>query len=292
MIRSMTGYGKAEAAEGDVHVAAEVSSVNHRYLEVSVRLPKPLAVLESRVRKSVQSRVGRGKVTVVASRDLDRNGSPTLALDQKRLEGYIEIARGLKQRGDIGGDLDVNHVLALPDVVAEVEEEENLDLWWRVLETALEEALTALLEMRETEGRELAGDVLARVAEIEKHLDDVERRAPSRVAEARDKLTQRIAQLVSNGEADPYRVEQEIALQADRMDCVEECVRLRSHLKHFRAFTEEAESPGRKLNFLLQEMNREATTIGSKANDASIAMYAVRMKEEIERIREQVQNIE
>lgn len=292
MIRSMTGYGKAEAAEGAAHVAVEVSSVNHRYLEISVRLPKPLAVLESRVRKAVQERVVRGKITIVASRDLDRNGSPTLALDQGRLESYVDIARLLKERGDIVGDLDVNHVLALPDVVAELEEDENLDHWWSALEKALDVSLTRLLEMRATEGEELARDMLARVDDIVKHLDDVEARAPSRVAEVRDKMKQRIAQLVSNGEADPYRIEQEIAMQADRMDCVEECVRLRSHLKHFRAFTAEAESSGRKLNFLLQEMNREATTIGSKANDASVAMYAVRMKEEIERIREQVQNIE
>jgi uncharacterized protein (TIGR00255 family) len=292
MIRSMTGYGKAEVEENGAHVAVETSSVNHRYLEVSVRLPKPLAVLESRVRKVVQERVVRGKVTVVISRDLDRNGTPLLCLDEKRLEGYLEVARELSGRPEIGGTLDINQVISLPDVVVEVAADEDLDLWWRPMERALVQALDALLELRTTEGAELARDMLARVDEIERHLGDVERRAPSRVTEARDKMKQRIAQILSNGEADPYRIEQEIAVQADRLDCTEECVRLRSHLKHFREFAAEAESSGRKLNFLLQEMNREATTIGSKANDASVAMFAVRMKEEIERIREQVQNIE
>jgi uncharacterized protein (TIGR00255 family) len=149
-----------------------------------------------------------------------------------------------------------------------------------------------MMALRASEGEILARDLLTRLEVIEMFLGEVERRAPERVHEAKERLHNRIAQIVKNGEVDPYRLEQEVAFQADRIDCTEECVRLRSHIKHFREFARDDSSAGRKLNFLLQEMNREATTIGSKANDAEIAKHTVRMKEELERIREQVQNVE
>jgi uncharacterized protein (TIGR00255 family) len=149
-----------------------------------------------------------------------------------------------------------------------------------------------MMTLREQEGSEIQKDVLSRLSLIERHLDEVERRAPDRLVEMRERLRARIAQLLSGGEVDPYRLEQEVAFHADRLDYTEECVRLRAHIKHFREFAADAESAGRKLNFLLQEMNREVTTIGSKANDAEVAICGVRMKEEIERIREQVQNVE
>lgn len=293
MIRSMTGYGRADVERDGARVSVEVWSVNHRYFDLSVRLPKALASLESRVRRHVQDNAARGKITLVVNWHLEpERAAKTLHVDAGRLSSYLAIAEELRKQHGVSGKLELTTVLALPEVVTEQQTEQDLEFWWECLEEAVGKAVSALMTLRASEGENLAKDVLERLDEIEKLLGKVERRAPERVREAKEKITQRINQILDSAEVEPFRLEQEIAFQADRMDFTEECVRLRSHIKHFREFAREDDSAGRKLNFLLQEMNREATTIGAKANDAEVSQYTVRLKEELERVREQVQNVE
>jgi len=292
MIRSMTGYGKSELALGGSHITVEIWSVNHRYLDVSVRLPRAISALESQARRFVQDRTGRGKITVNINWDPARGQVGRLRLDEARLEDYLRILDELKKRKVIGDDFEMGSMMALPDIVTEEEEEQDLDSWWSELQGGLERAVDAMMTLKRKEGQEMANDMLARVDNIEKTLVEIETRAPLRADEARERLRQRMNQLLNGTEVDPYRLEQEVIFQADRMDCTEECVRLRSHLKHFRESAADEPAAGRKFNFLLQEMNREANTIGSKANDSEMAHHVVAMKEELERIREQVQNVE
>jgi uncharacterized protein (TIGR00255 family) len=292
MIRSMTGFGRGEAESEGTHISVEVRSVNHRYLDVSVRLPKPLASLEAELRRYVQERVDRGKISVAVDAAMAEGDGATLRLDDQRLRDYLDIANQLRIQYRLGGELSLSAILALPDVVTEEQGDQNAEAWWQVLRQALDRAIQEMVELKTKEGDELARDMFSRLDRIERLVGMVEARAPVRVAELRERVRERLAQIVDSGEVDPYRLEQEIVFQADRMDCTEECVRLRSHIKHFRDFATAEGSAGRKLNFLLQEMHREATTIGSKASDAEIAVRTVEIKEEIERIREQIQNVE
>ena len=297
MIRSMTGYGKGVVDENGTHLTVEIWSVNHRYLDVTARLPRALAGLESRARNQVQDALTRGKVTMNVAWDPSASDvANRIQLDGDRVVRYLALAEELRTTHGAGGELDVKTLLALPDVIRDTEPDRDLDVWWGHISTGIARAIASLLALKESEGRALERDMLARIDMLDELTGEVEKRAPARIPELRDRLRQRIAEILAGGtkggEVDDYRLEQEIAHQADRLDVTEECVRLRSHLEHFRAFADEEASAGRKLNFLLQEMNREATTIGSKANDAELSVLSVRMKEEIERIREQVQNVE
>jgi uncharacterized protein (TIGR00255 family) len=257
-----------------------------------VRLPRGFSALESQVRRFVQDRTGRGKITVNINWDPARGQLGRLRLDERRLDDYLRILDELRKRQVVSGEIEIGSLMALPDIVTEEEEEQDLDAWWAQLQGGLERAVDAMMTLKTQEGQVMANDMLARIDNIEKVLGEVETRAPLRAEEARERLRQRMNQLLNGTDVDPYRLEQEVVFQADRMDCTEECVRLRSHLKHFRESGTDETAAGRKLNFLLQEMNREANTIGSKANDSDVAHHVVAMKEELERIREQVQNVE
>jgi uncharacterized protein (TIGR00255 family) len=263
---------------------------------VTVRLPRPLAGLESRARNQVQEALARGKVTMNVAWDPSSvDVASRVVLDADRVARYLELAEQLRATHGATGTLDVKTLLTLPDTIRDVEPDRDLDAWWGHISTGITRAVESLMELKDSEGKALERDILARIDMLDELTGEVEKRAPARIPELRDRLRQRIADILSSGtkgEVDDYRLEQEIAHQADRLDVTEECVRLRAHLDHFRGFVGEESSAGRKLNFLLQEMNREATTIGSKANDAELSAFSVRMKEEIERIREQVQNVE
>ncbi len=292
MIRSMTGYGKSELADNGSHVLVEVWSVNHRYLDLSVRLPKPIAAIESEIRRFVQERVDRGKISVTVTWESGKGRGGRLRLDEQRLEDYLSILTQIRQRHRLSGELDLGALLTLPDIVTEEEDAADLEAWWGLLQPGLAQAIDGMLALKSREGQEMAKDMLARIDRVEEILGEIETRSPVRVEEGRDRMRQRISQLLEGNELDPYRLEQEIVFLAERMDCTEECVRLRSHLKQFREFAKDQSAAGRKLNFLLQEMHREANTIGSKASDSEIAHRVVLMKDELERVREQVQNVE
>lgn len=292
MTRSMTGYGAAEKASNGIRLVAEVRSVNGRYCEVSVRVPRILGSMEQKVRKLVQEHMLRGRISVSVT--WNGNGSPKghVRLDEDTADRYHSLLSALKKRYKLKGEIELATMVDLPDLfVSEVPKLEE-DEAWELVREVVREALERANLMRAKEGEALAADLSVRAKAIEAMVEAVEERSPFRVVEARDRLQEKISQLVGDGSgADPDRLATEVALIAERLDCTEECVRLKGHCRHFLSLLEE-ESPGRKMNFLLQEMNREANTLGAKASDLSISEQVILIKEEIEKIREQVQNIE
>jgi uncharacterized protein (TIGR00255 family) len=292
MALSMTGYGVAEVVAENVRLTAEVRSVNSRYCEVSVRLPRTLSSLEQKVRKLVQSRMGRGRITLAVTWNGDGSPKGEVGIDEAVADRYYSLLCELKKRYKLKGELDLATMSDLPDLfVAEMpklDEEQS----WELVEDVVSRAVEGANSMRRKEGLELAADLKMRAERVGSLVDAVEERAPFRVSEAKQKLEERLAQLVGEDETlDAGRLALEVALIADRLDCTEECVRLRAHCKHLLALLEE-ESAGRQVNFLLQEMNREANTIGAKASDLNITEQVILIKEEIEKIREQAQNIQ
>lgn len=290
----MTGYGRAEHSEDGRTVTVEVRSVNGRYGEYSVRLPRSLAALEARLRRALQQRVARGTVSlsVTLSRE-DGAGLPKLDLEAAR--HYRDLLKDLKKELKLAGKVDVRAIVRFSDIFAAPEAVEDEARSWQLLREPLERALAALAEMKENEGARLQAELEKRLARIEKGLALILKLAPKRVAEARKLMQDRIAKALPAASRDPElarRLAQEAALMADRLDVTEECVRLKSHLQAFRSAMKLSQPVGKRLDFLLQEMNREANTIGSKANHSGISQAAVGLKEEIEKMREQAQNIE
>lgn len=297
MVRSMTGYGRGEALTDGLRLAAEVRSVNHRFCEVSARLPRAFSVFEGEARKIIQDQVSRGKVTLVVSWEGgDEGGEPggTLTLDERAAQRYVELLRRAQSQYGIPGEIDLRTFASLPNVFTWQEAGHSSDFYLGLLKDVVEKATGDLIRMKETEGAALKRDLAARVDLVRGRVATIRVRAPERVRETHEKMKERVRSLLSEiGETQipEDRLLMEIALLSDRLDCTEECVRLEAHCDHFLKYLEEA-APGRKLNFLLQEMNREINTIGSKSNDVGIVEQVVEVKEELERIREQVQNIE
>ncbi len=292
MLLSMTGYGQGigRTAEGTLKV--EIRSVNHRFSEISVRLPKGLSALEGRVREKVQERLARGKVYVTVSLDGEDLQAGRLGLNREAAARYHAVLMELKSAYGLSGDIDLAAFLALPDVLTWEHEDQDEDEGWRLLEPVLAQAIADILTMKRGEGETLSKDLLERLRGMSEAIDRVEQRVPDMIAGLRGRLHDRLLEAGQDLEYNRNRLETEIVLFADRTDCTEECVRLRSHLQMFRELIAAPEAAGRKLNFLLQEMNREANTIGSKAQDVGIAREVISLKEEIEKIREQVQNFE
>jgi uncharacterized protein (TIGR00255 family) len=292
MLLSMTGFGRGEARTDRGTLQVEIRSVNHRFSELAVRLPKGLALLEGRVRERVQVSLSRGKVNVAVSLDGDDAEVGRLSLNREVVTRYHEILLELRQNFGLGGEPDLAGFIGLPDVLtwerATFSEEEG----WKVLEPALEQAIQDILSMKRREGENLARDLLARVDLMSSAVDRIQVRIPEMVSALRGRIEERLRDAGNDLEYNRSRVETEIVLFVDRTDCTEECVRLGSHFEMFRELIQASEPAGRKLNFLLQEMNRESNTIGSKAQDVQIARDVIGLKEEIERIREQVQNFE
>lgn len=294
MIKSMTGFGRAEASDEGRRVAVEVRSVNGRYGEYSVRLPRTLSALEPRLRRLLQQRVARGTVSLAISLSReDKSGLPVVDLEAAR--HYRDLLKGLKKELKLGGKVDLRTLVRFSDIFTAQEAQADEVEGWHMVRGPLEQALSSLDEMRRNEGGRLQAELEKRLARIEKGLALITKLAPRRAAEGRRALQERIAKALPASSRDPElarRLAQEAALMADRLDVTEECVRLKSHLQAFRAAMKSPQPVGKKLDFLLQEMNREANTIGSKANHSGIAQASVSLKEEIEKMREQAQNIE
>lgn len=293
MIRSMTGFGRAEKEQNGRVLVAEARSVNHRFLEVSSRLPRSLAREESRVRALFQGRLTRGKVNLTVSWKGASDEGGELSVDMNLARRYVDLLQGLRGEFGFRDPVTLSQLVSLPDVISWHEPDLDPKEAWDLLRGVVSAAIDELQAMREKEGETLSRDLLARMDTLRAVLDTIAERAPERVREATDRLHRRVAELL-DGEAqvDPDRLLMEAAFQAERMDCTEECVRLRSHVEQFEGLLREGGPIGRKLNFLTQEMNREANTIGSKSNDAAIGRQVIRLKEEIEILREQIQNIE
>ncbi len=291
MIRSMTGFGAGHGAAGGEELDVEVRSVNHKYCEVKVRLPRELAALEIEVTKAVKERLARGGVEVAV-----RRASSVAALaprvDMALAESYARAFQDIQARLGLPGAVTLGEVLGAEGVVRLEERTVAVDAAREAVRGALAVALDALAEMRAREGEALARDLAARLDLVAAGVERVAALAPQVVEYHRARLAERVEELTRGVPLDPARLAQEVALLADRTDVTEELTRLRSHLAQARALLGLAEPAGRKLDFLVQEMNREVNTIGSKAQSAEIAGIVVATKAEIERMREQVQNVE
>lgn len=293
MIESMTGFGRGVSQTGGATVTVEMRSVNSRFCEVSLRIPRIIADHEPDIQALVKQALSRGRINVQVTIEQAAVQDLPVQVNADAARGYAALLDQLRTAAGISDPIRLEHLLTFSDIFAVPDENNSAreDAWNATL-TALELATEGIRQMRQQEGRALQADLLARIDGIERGLRAVEHRAPERVREAHEKLRNRVAEFLSDERINPDRLEMEIALLADRLDVTEECVRLDSHLQVFREGLLGSEPVGRKLNFLVQEINREVNTIGSKANDAEIAHLAVQMKEELERIREQVQNIE
>lgn len=292
MIRSMTGYGSAELENKGQRLSAEIRSVNHRFLEVTMRGPKAANLFEDQIRQLLQERFTRGKFSLSISWSGAGESGEVLRVNEPVVDRYVNLLEQLRSRYNIDGGLDLKTLAALPDVFSWEHTALSEDETWEMLKTLVHQACDSMNAMKAREGQSLAKDFDHRLKAVRFELDKIAARAPFRPQEAKERLMGRIQTLLGDIEMDPIRIAQEVALMTDRLDCTEECVRLAAHLDQFRALMEGPELAGRKLNFLLQEMNREANTIGSKANDVDIAHGVVVVKEELERLREQVQNVE
>jgi uncharacterized protein (TIGR00255 family) len=292
MLLSMTGFGRGEARTEKGTLEIEIRSVNHRYSEISIRLPKVLSLLEGRMRERIGQRLSRGKVTVTVSLEGEDGELGNLLINHEIAGRYHNALLELKQTYGLAGSVDLAAFLTLPDVLTWERAELSEDQGWALLTPALDAAVADILDMKRREGETLGHDLLARIDGMEGALTRIEERVPGMVGALRNRIAERLAEAGNDFEYNRSRLETEIVFFADRSDCTEESVRLRSHLMMFRELVRAPEPAGRKLNFLLQEMNRETNTIGSKAQDTVIAREVIGLKEEIEKIREQVQNFE
>lgn len=296
MIRSMTGFGRASFNIDGVSFEIEARSVNHRHLDARIRLPRPLAALEPRVKQCVQERLGRGKVDLVVSMPEAGTSLQQLEIDRDLARAYVESARGLREAEGVAGELSVDALLALPGVARFTDRALPVEELTDALLAAVAAALEELDGMRVQEGAALERDLFARLESVRTLANDIEARSDGVQQATRERLRKRSEQLKQEtGILDEARLHQEIVIAADRLDISEEIVRLRSHAEHFEAIVASAgpaQPVGRRLDFLMQEFGREANTIGSKASDSPIAHHVVELKSEIERIREQVQNVE
>jgi uncharacterized protein (TIGR00255 family) len=290
--RSMTGFGAAEAATPTGRYAVEVRSLNHRFCEIVVRIPRDLAPLEDRVRALVQDRVLRGRVEVAIMRENYSKRPRTVKTDLELAQAYVSALNDLKRALSISGSLDLSVLLSLPEIVRVEEEKEDLEAAWPAIAEGVGAALDRLVAMRESEGAQLAADIHRRIDRLEGLMDEIAGRAPQVVEEYRDRLARRIAELAPGVAVDPGRLATEVAVFAERSDISEEITRFRSHLRQFRSTLGAPGAVGRTLDFIVQELGREINTIGSKANDLEIAQRVIAVKGELESLREQIQNLE
>jgi uncharacterized protein (TIGR00255 family) len=292
MMTSMTGYGHGEAASGGIVVAVELRSVNGRYLEVVTRLPRSMVLRENDLRELVRQRVLRGKVTLTVSIERGTDGQASLKLDVASAKAYYRLLNDLRKAVRLKQSVRLEHLLQFSDIFEPRELENTDEQEWEITRGALEKALDALLAMRVKEGGELRKDLDSRLGFLSDQVDRIEELSKEQVPHERERLRERIARILEKEPVDEGRLEMELAILAEKLDVTEECVRFRSHVTFFRQAMASPEPAGRKLNFLIQEMNREVNTMGSKSSDTSIAHLVVGAKEELEKIREQLQNIE
>ena len=292
MLSSMTGYGRSEITKKGITVTIELRSVNNRFLEVTARLPRSLSLRENEIKELVRRKALRGKVNLLVSIERENGGDIPLRINAAAARGYYKLLNDIRKTVKLKEKVKLEHLLHFTEVIEQEESEREDDGEWSVVQEALNAALDGLAGMRRQEGRELEKDFRHRIGILEEYLTHVEELSKKQVPTERTRLRERIKELLESETVDEGRLETELAILADRLDVTEECVRFRSHNKFFLEALDAPESAGRKLNFLIQEMNREANTIGSKSSDTAIAHLVVQMKEELEKIREQLQNIE
>lgn len=292
MIKSMTGFGRCEITEGDRKFTVELKGVNHRYLDVNIRMPKKLNFFESSIRNLLKQYAQRGKVDIfITYEDMSENQvslkyNPTLAQE------YLTYFKQMEESFDLDYDIRVSTLSRCPEVLTMEEQVMDEEELWNGLEKALKGAFVQFVDTRVAEGENLKKDIVDKLDEMLELVAHIEKRSPEIVAEYRAKLEAKVKELLEDTQIDEGRLASEVVIFADKICTDEETVRLKSHIKHMKATLEEKEGIGRKLDFIAQEMNREANTILSKANDLTVSNYAIDLKTGIEKVREQIQNIE
>lgn len=292
MIRSMTGYGHYKYQDEQIHMDVEIKTVNHRYCDVYIRMPRQLSCFEDKIRSLITSRVSRGKVDVFLNWENLGEGVKEVVLDEGLAREYYDAMSKLAQEFQLRDDISSSSLARFPEILKVEKKEENSETVWSIIEQVISGALDVLISMREAEGEKLRESLLEICENIESYRLKIEEREPFVVDEYKEKLSSRIRELVDNDTVDEMRLAMEVAIFADKCSINEELIRLRSHLDQFHDILTMNGPIGKKLDFLLQEMNREVNTIGSKANDLDITRNVVELKNEIEKIREQIQNIE
>lgn len=291
MIRSMTGFGRGHAVLNGREITVEIRAVNHRYYEFSCRLPRSFTFAEERLKSLFQGKISRGKVEVSVLVQNVTAVSEKITANKEVIGAYVSALREIKDEFSLTDDLSLSAILRLPDAFTVIKEETDEEQLWEDLRTVCEEALTNFINMRENEGARMKADIASRLDLIEKNVAFVEERSPMIVESYRKRLYDRMCEVLE-GKADENRILLEAGIFSEKTAVDEETVRLRSHIAQFRSMLESAEPIGRKLDFLVQEMNRETNTIGSKVQDIEVTKVVVDQKSEIEKIREQIQNIE
>jgi uncharacterized protein (TIGR00255 family) len=293
LLRSMTGFGRGEAVITGKRITVEIKSVNHRYCEVATRLPRIYSALEEKIRRTVQARVSRGRLDVFVNVVQEGEKTALVKVDKGLAMAYYNSLRELGELLQISPEITAEQLSHFPGVLVLQEEEDDLDILWSGLEEAINLAMDSLVEMREIEGNRLNYDIIHRIGKIEQFINEISVQEPKVVNNYRERLSNRVRELISDQlVVDESRLATEVAVFAERCNITEELVRLNSHLTQFRQLINSDDSIGRKLDFLVQELHREANTIGSKANDAEISHLVVEIKSELEKIREQIQNVE
>ena len=292
MIKSMTGFGRCEVTDEQWKMTVEIKAVNHRYLDVSVKMPKKLSIFESSIRSVLKEYMERGKVDVFVSyEDLSEAGY-ALKYNEQLAGQYLNYLRQMSQTFHLEDDIRVSTLSRYPEVLVMEEEDTDVKELWTVLEKAVRGACEKFVEARITEGEHLKNDLIDKLTQMNSYVDYIEKRSPEIIAEYRSKLQAKIRDLLADAQIDEGRIATEVTLFADKICVDEEMVRLRSHIKGMKEVLIAGGSVGRKLDFIAQEMNREANTILSKSNDLSISDTGINLKTDIEKVREQIQNIE
>lgn len=292
MALSMTGYGRGVKSNDIYSVTIDLKSINHRYLELYFKIPKAYNFLEDRLRRDISSKISRGKLEVIVNIERFNPADSLVKLDKNLLNSYITAIQGIKKELKLRGKLQLSSVINLPNIFTINQPEDNQDKLLAITGETVEEALNSLLKARETEGISLCKDLQVRIAFLEKLRNDLLAFAPEVVINYQEKLVKRIQELAGGIDLDPNRLAMEVAIFADKSDINEELVRTKSHLQQFMDALQLTEPVGRRLDFIIQELNREINTIGSKANDLRITQIVIEFKAELEKIREQIQNIE
>ena len=292
MIRSMTGYGNAKGLSGKIEITVELKSVNSRYLDCSIKLPRVYTAFEDSLKSAVGKHISRGKVDVYITIDSSKAGDVVIKVNRPLAEAYITVLRALAKEYDLSDNTSVIDLTRFPDVLIAEKAETDPEQLCADICCVLEEALSGFDKMRDNEGAMLYKDIMMRLEGIEKLIGQAQEVSPRSVAEYRVKLETRMQEVLQTAGIDEQRILTEAAIFADRVVINEETVRLRSHIIQLRDMLDSSEPVGRKIDFLVQELNREANTIGSKGNDAEMARITIDLKSEIEKIREQAQNIE
>lgn len=291
-MKSMTGYGRARMERNGRMITVEMKAVNHRYFDCTVKTPRQYGFLEDVIKKAASAHIARGKIEIFISIEIQENSDIAIKVNYPLVEQYLAALRDLGERYHLTNDITVSQLANLPDVIGSERVEQDTEILKQDVCAVFQSAYDEFCEMRAREGRRMAEDIYTRCAKIETMVNEIEKRSPERVEEYRERLLRRMQEVLEDTSIEPTRIVEEAAIYADKIAVDEETVRLHSHLHQLDKMLHETQPIGRKLDFLVQEMNREVNTIGSKSNDTAMAHLVVDLKSEIEKIREQVQNVE